>query len=68
MVSSLTIDNNGKIQNLYIEEGNKLRQIFEITPDKRFLTYDFEEVSTSYRNIVTLEQDGDEYESMDMLV
>ena len=68
LINNVQVDNNGRIQNLYIEEGNKLRQIFEITPDKRFLTYDFEEVSTSYRNIVTLEQDGDEYESMDMLV
>lgn len=68
LINNVQVDNNGRIQNLYIEEGNKLRQIFEITPDKRFLTYDFEEVSTSYRNIVTLEQDGDEYKSMDMLV
>lgn len=67
-IGNVEVNRDGKIMNLYLERDNKLQPIFEITPDRRFLTYDFAEANVSNGILITISQEEDEFECIDMVV
>lgn len=67
-IGNVEVDRDGRIMNLYLERDNKLQPIFEITPDRRFLTYDFAEVNTSNGKLITISQKEDVFECIDMVL